>query len=116
MVKPTPLKSIRKFCLWCCCGNYTEVKLCPAADCPLHKRRLGKGGDRLLKIIRAKCLDCSGWKAMDVRNCIFNGKSEEICILYPYRMGHRPKIEGRPKKRLPAKCFRARKGIVEGKR
>ena len=52
---------------------------------------------------------------MDVRNCIFNGKSEEKCVLYDYRMGKRPKIEGRPKRRLPAKCFRARKGIVEKK-
>ena len=39
-----------------------------------------------VKAIRAKCLDCCGGQAIEVRNC-----SIKKCPLYPYRMGHRPK-------------------------
>ncbi len=39
-----------------------------------------------IKAIRAKCLDCCGGQAKEVRLCPC-----ENCPLYPYRMGHRPK-------------------------
>lgn len=38
----SPLKAIRAKCLDCCCDQGTEVKLCPASDCPLHPFRFGK--------------------------------------------------------------------------
>lgn len=38
----SPLKSIRKKCLDCCCGSPNEVKLCHVIDCPLYVYRLGK--------------------------------------------------------------------------
>ena len=37
----TPMKAIRLKCLDCCCGSSTEVKLCPAQDCPLWAYRSG---------------------------------------------------------------------------
>jgi len=37
-----PLKSIRKYCLWCCEGSFMEVKLCPALSCPLWAYRFGR--------------------------------------------------------------------------
>lgn len=38
----TPLKAIRSKCIDCCCNQISEVKLCPASDCPLHPFRFGK--------------------------------------------------------------------------
>lgn len=37
------------------------------------------------RAIRAKCLDCSGGKATDVRNCHITG-----CALFAFRMGRNP--------------------------
>lgn len=37
----TPMKAIRLKWLDCCCGSSTEVKLCPAQDCPLWAYRSG---------------------------------------------------------------------------
>lgn len=51
-----------------------------------------------LKAIRAKCLDCSGGSAKEVRSCTFND-----CHLYEYRFGHRPQ----EKKLTPMKAIRA---------
>ena len=44
MDKPykTPLKSIRKKCLDCCCGSHKEVRLCPVIKCALYPYRMGK--------------------------------------------------------------------------
>lgn len=41
-----------------------------------------------IKAIRAKCLDCCGGSAHEVRLCPAVG-----CPLYAYRLGHRPKRE-----------------------
>lgn len=41
MAKLTPLKAIRKKCLDCCYGQFKEVKLCTAINCPLYEYRLG---------------------------------------------------------------------------
>lgn len=38
----SPLKAIREKCLDCCCGQPSEVKSCPAEDCPLWHFRMGK--------------------------------------------------------------------------
>lgn len=42
MANLTPIKAIRAKCLDCCCGQATEVKLCPANDCSLYPYRMGK--------------------------------------------------------------------------
>jgi len=42
--KLSPLKTIRKYCLTCCCESANEVKLCPAKDCALYDYRFGKTG------------------------------------------------------------------------
>lgn len=39
----------------------------------------------ILKAIRAKCLDCCGGHAAEVRECHLTG-----CTLHPYRMGKNP--------------------------
>lgn len=41
-----------------------------------------------IKAIRAKCLDCSCGQIAEVRLC-----PSVNCPLYPYRMGHRPKVD-----------------------
>ncbi len=43
---------------------------------------------RPLKAIRAKCVDCSGGQFNEVRECPVKN-----CTLWPYRMGHRPKVD-----------------------
>ena len=41
-----------------------------------------------IKAIRAKCIDCSGGSAKEVRECHIRD-----CELWPYRMGRRPREE-----------------------
>jgi hypothetical protein len=48
----TPLRAIREKCMDCCCGNRTEIRLCPSKDCPLwlfrfghNPKRVGVGGN-----------------------------------------------------------------------
>jgi hypothetical protein len=36
------LRRIRKYCLWCCCYQKHEVKLCPVVKCSLWEYRFGK--------------------------------------------------------------------------
>jgi len=38
----TPIKSIRKKCLECCCGSYKEVRSCPVIKCAIYPYRFGK--------------------------------------------------------------------------
>lgn len=45
MSKALLLKAVKEKCLDCCCGQLSEVKLCPSIDCTLHKYRLGKDPD-----------------------------------------------------------------------
>ncbi len=42
MGKLTPMKAIRKKCLDCCCGSFTEVALCTIPKCPLYQYRMGR--------------------------------------------------------------------------
>lgn len=48
-----------------------------------------------LKAIREKCLDCSCGQMGEVRECVIRS-----CALYLFRMGHREKVEGKPKRVL----------------
>jgi hypothetical protein len=40
-----------------------------------------------LKAIRARCINCSGFNLKLVRECPFDGVNEQLCPLYPLRMG-----------------------------
>ncbi len=88
----TPAKAVRKYCLACCNGSSSEVKLCPVEDCALHPYRLGKAGKVKLKNIRQKCLDCSSYSPSEVKNC-----EHTECSLFDYRFGHNPKLKGKRK-------------------
>jgi len=86
MKRLTPLKAIRKYCVWCCNDNPKEPKLCPDNDCGLYKFRLGKSRGKYLGGIRKRCLDCSGYMALKVKNC-----HRQDCLLFPYRFGKSPR-------------------------
>jgi len=91
---PTPLRSIRAYCLWCCNNQSYEVQMCPSPTCPLHDRKSGKNMNKSnpltpVKSIRARCLDCSSSNP-EVKNCKFKD-----CPLHPYRMGKNPNMKGR---------------------
>ena len=43
------VKAIRKYCLWCCCGSYKEVRLCVCVTCPLWIYRFGVGLETAIK-------------------------------------------------------------------
>jgi len=83
----TPLKAIRKYCLWCCLENNTEVKQCPVTSCAIHPYRFGHRNQDAAKTpckaIKAKCTDCSGFDAKERNNCKFSD-----CRLYEFRNGH----------------------------
>ena len=49
------------------------------------------------KAIRARCLRCME-TLPDVKRCPFNGTGEELCALWPYRLGRNPKLAGRHNK------------------
>ena len=99
----TPLQSIRKYCLWCCNDQASEVRLCQSPQCGLYPYRLGRmpglPGQSCLKAIRARCLDCCCWNDAEVRRC------KTDCVLNPYRMGTNPNYseETREKHRQAAK-------------
>lgn len=38
----TPIKAIRKKCLECSGGQYSEIRNCTGTECPLYPYRLGK--------------------------------------------------------------------------
>lgn len=88
----SPLKAIRKHCLDCSDGAYSEVRECRVADCILHKYRFGKRvtSESLssLKIIRKCCIDCQGDSLKGVKQCTSNS-----CALYPFRLGKNPNIK-----------------------
>lgn len=84
----TPLKSIRKYCLWCCYDQLSEVKKCPSDDCFLYPYRLGKRTIRrgsVIKRIKKRCRDCGEGKPSVVKKCEFPD-----CPLYPFRTGKGP--------------------------
>ena len=50
-ISTSPTKSVRLYCLSCCCESSMEVKLCPAIECPLHPFRMGKNPYRKTKTL-----------------------------------------------------------------
>jgi len=90
--KLTPLRAIRKYCLWCGNGQANEVKLCTCGHCPLYLFRFGKKEIKgsLLKAIRELCKGCGEGTPFAIRNCEFTD-----CPLYPFRFGKNPAMKGR---------------------
>ena len=61
-----------------------------------------------LKAIRARCLNCSGGSAKEVRSCTFTE-----CPLYEYRSGHRPTEKVlTPMKAIRAHCVSCCNGNI----
>lgn len=93
----TPLKSIRRHCLWCCNHQASEVRLCPAERCPLWPYRMGvmpdMPGRSTLKAIRRRCLDCAqSRKAVALCQTL-------SCALHSYRFGKNPNISEKTRSR-----------------
>jgi hypothetical protein len=115
MKKLTPIKSIRKYCLWCCIGSRMEIKLCPVYKCPIYRYRMGGKLDlqALIKLnpeankeenkkdiisnfhlgpvkaIRKKCWYCSTYSTKEIKNC-----EHTDCQQFLYRMGTNPSRKG----------------------
>ena len=87
----TPIKSIRKYCLYCQNNSHEEISNCTSKDeCALYLYRFGKRPKTKIRLtpvksIRKKCIDCIESLA-DIKNCKFSD-----CSLYNFRMGKRPK-------------------------
>jgi hypothetical protein len=86
----TPIRSIRRKCLDCSGGSYSEVRDCQIVDCELHPYRFGKrpppgtAARTPVKAMRAYCLSCCRGQAKEVRLCPCDD-----CELHPYRFGKR---------------------------
>ena len=46
MIRQTPLKTIRAYCLQCVGGHPKEVRYCSVQECPLHFYRFGTNPSR----------------------------------------------------------------------
>jgi hypothetical protein len=92
--KLTPLKSIRKECLYCMGDSPKLVGECETITCVLWSYRTGRiapGADRrLLKVIRSFCKRCVG-TSLEVQKCTGKMLDGTTCYLHPYRCGKRPK-------------------------
>lgn len=94
--KLTPLKAIRKKCIWCMNDQAYQIRFCTCKDsCTLYPYRLGsvpnpKPALTVLKAIRENCYNCAEFSYEDRQNCDF----KEECPLWPYHLGHNPKRKG----------------------
>lgn len=71
-------KAITEYCVWCCNGNKAEVSKCPSINCVFHPVRLASlssKGLSLKKLVKQKCLDCSGSRIL-ATTCMYT-----TCIL-----------------------------------
>ena len=88
----TPLKAIRKYCLWCGGDSPKEVRDCVVKECVLWGFRMGRLPENRkltsLGSIRARCMDCANGKT-NAALC-----SDKDCALYIYRNGKNPKRKG----------------------
>jgi hypothetical protein len=103
----TPLRAVRRHCLSCCDGSFTEVRLCTAKSCPLWPFRHGRrpiaqekaavaerpvyplerslAGASALRAIRRRCIDCSGNNDAEVRSCAYGPNHSAPCSLHAFR-------------------------------
>ncbi len=95
-----PLKSIRKYCMWCCIDQIIEVRLCPSENCQLHPYRFGyvpdpKPKKTVLRSIRERCLECVHFEInTSCENNHPDPKNLNHCYLWIYRKGHNPSRKG----------------------
>lgn len=106
----SPLRAIRKHCLWCANGSFEVVRECNADGlCPLHPLRMGRAvkGISPLKTIRAKCLECVE-SPKEVRECTGQILTGDFCPLHEYRFGrsNRPLSKDEKDQRIQAKNAR----------
>jgi len=85
---PSPLKTIRAYCLYCVGGDPKAVAGCGGTDCPFHPYSMGQSRPGP-KVIRIFCLECQGGHRSFVDNC-----QTTNCLCYPYRMGTNPNRKG----------------------
>lgn len=103
--KFSALESIRKFCVVCMGGSYQLIAECPDSHCPLHDHRLGEAPDSArppVRAIRRQCLLCCGGDRDQVRTCPASSGVRppySPCYLWRYRLGSRPEIFERRKKK-----------------
>lgn len=116
--KLSALESIRKFCVACMGGSYLLVAECPDSSCPLHAYRMGHAPDEETRpparAIRRQCLVCCGGDRERVRACAASPGCKqpyEACALWRYRLGSRPEIFER-KKRKARKTLLTLPGIT----
>jgi len=94
------LDNIKQHCLWCMNGQKKEVALCTSEGCPLYLFRYGKrcvANTTPLKAIHERCYNCIGFSKKLVKECPFDGQSDEKCHLYDYRNGRNPNLKGKRK-------------------
>jgi len=98
-------ESIRKFCVTCMGGSYLLVAECTDLDCPLHGYRQGPMPDLPrppVRAIRRQCLNCCCNDRGQVRACAATPSCIapfEPCFLWRYRLGSRPEIFERRKRK-----------------
>lgn len=103
--KISAAEAIRKFCVACMGGSYLLVSECSQADCPLHAYRMGHAPEASrppVRAIRRQCLACCCGKRDQVRACAATPSCRqpfEPCPLWRYRLGSRPEIFERRKKK-----------------
>ena len=94
-------------------GQPVEVRLCTSPECALYPLRFGKGsraaGLGPLRAIKAKCTDCSDG-IRNVGTC-----PHEECVLFPYRLGHRPEHRAYVRSKGQSHVFRVSEAKVDTK-
>ena len=105
----TPLKSIRKNCLWCANNFPAEVRICSCKNCSLFPFRMGKKTKKgsLIKVIKRHCFNCGEGTAQKVRACDLTD-----CFLFPYRNGESPAHKQLWANRLKRAFPRKKQGLL----
>lgn len=119
----TPIEAIRKTCLACMGGSYTEVAECVETECPLFAYRFGKrpthGRYSPLSAIRARCLYCLE-TSQAVSECASHdnklGSGYDNCPIYPYRFGRNPKLKNKRGKGFSAEAMLKGRKIANQRR
>jgi hypothetical protein len=78
----------------------------------------GKKGDNhekiyTVKAVRARCIDCSGFELMEVRECPFDGEREQLCPLYQLRFGKGSRTALKAIRRYCLWCCKGHPGEVK---
>lgn len=100
------LECIRKFCVACMGGSYSLVAECENVSCPLHDYRFGTPAPQAerppVRAARRQCLCCCCGDRALARACAASPKAKppyEPCPLWRFRLGSRPEILERRKRK-----------------